>query len=113
MRSGSSTAWSFLSACTTAVRSGPSRNLAAFVWGRGPTQAGTTASSTRSLPRPSRRGDRGEKAAPSGAHWHFGSPSFVAGEFDVEPTKIAQVLPVLALVMFDFHPSVVVARPDK
>ena len=33
--------------------------------------------------------------------------------FDVEPMKIAQVFVVLAFVMFDFHPSLVVARPDK
>src|SRR5439155_24051041 len=105
MRSGSSTAWSFLSACTTAVRSGPLRNLAACVWGRGPTPAVATASSTRSLPQPSRPGDRGEKAAPSGAHWHFGSPSFVAGGIDVEPAKIAQVLLGCAVLVRDFHPS--------
>jgi len=34
----------------------------------------------------------------------------VAGEFDVEPTKIAQVLLVFAFLMFDFHPSLVVPR---
>src|SRR5207248_9665033 len=47
------------------------------------------------------------------AYWHFGSPSFRAGELVVDPMKIAQVFVVLALTMFDFHPSVVVARPDN
>src|SRR5881296_2573444 len=60
----------------------------------------------RDEPRPLRR-------RPPGAYWHLGSPSFVAGEFDVVPMKIAQVLVVLALVMFDFHPSLVVAKPDN
>ena len=47
------------------------------------------------------------------AYWHFGSPSLVAGVFEVDPMKIAQVFVVLAFVMFDFHPSVVVERPDS
>src|SRR5437762_1499646 len=51
--------------------------------------------------------------APSGAYWHFGSPSLRAGELVLDPMKIAHVFVVLALVMFDFHPSVVVARPDN
>src|SRR2546426_11038186 len=43
--------------------------------------------------------------APSGAYWHFGSPSLFAGANAVDPMKIEQVFVVLTLVMFAVQPS--------
>src|SRR5207249_12169229 len=47
------------------------------------------------------------------AYWHFGSPSLVAGEFDVEQIGRASCRERLAFVMFVFHSSHEVASPDN